>query len=308
MANVTEQTMKRRAPYMVGALCGFAAVSIWAGWMAITRLGVTTSLTVYDLTMLRFGTAGLLLLPVLLRHGVGLDRLRWWRLAVLVCGAGAPYSLVAATGLRFAPAVHGGVLIPGVMPLFVAILSALFLKETFSTKRKAGYVLIGLGIVIVAGIETLTSVDVRVVGPLLFISAAFMWACYTVVLRQSGLAPLHGAAIVSVGSAVLFLPVYLVVNDFRIPAAPVPDMLFQATFQGLAATVLSLFLYGKAITMLGGSAGAAFGALVPALAALLAIPIMHEIPSAVDWFGVLAVSLGVYLASGGPLPQRKQLL
>lgn len=70
----------------------------------------------------------------------------------------------------------------------------------------------------------------------------------------------------SVGSAVLFLPVYLAANGFRVPAAPLSDILFQATFQGIAATVLSLFLYGKAITILGGSAGAAFGALVTALA------------------------------------------
>lgn len=307
MANVTEQTVKRRTPYVAGALCGLAAVSIWAGWMAITRLGVTTSLTVYDLTMLRFGTAGLLLLPVLFQKVLALERLGWWRLVVLVFGAGAPYSLVAASGLRFAPAVHGGVLIPGVMPLFVALLSAVFLKETFSARRKAGYILIGFGIIVVAGIQTLMSSEGRILGPLLFLSAAFMWACYTVTLRQSGLAPLHGAAIVSVGSAVLFLPVYLVVNGFRVPAAPLSDILFQATFQGIAATVLSLFLYGKAITILGGSAGAAFGALVPALAALLAIPIMHEIPSTTDWVGVLAVSLGVYLASGGPLPQRKRL-
>ncbi len=306
MADVAGQVMTTRKSYVVGALCGLAAVSIWAGWMAITRLGVTTSLTVYDLTMLRFGTAGLLLLPVLLRHGLALDRLGWWRWLALVFGAGAPYSLVAASGLRFAPAVHGGVLIPGVMPLFVALLSAAVLRETFSATRKLGYILIGLGIVIIAGIETLMSAEGRIIGPLLFLSAALIWACYTLVLKQSGLAPLHAAAIVSVGSAVLFFPVYLTINGIRVPAAPMSDILFQAAFQGAVATVLSLYLYGKAITILGGSAGAAFGALVPALSALLAIPILHEIPSTVDWFGVLAVSFGVYLASGGPLPPWRQ--
>ncbi|MGP4806387.1 DMT family transporter [Agrobacterium cavarae] len=306
MADVIEAPLKRRTPYFAGAICGLAAVSIWAGWMAVTRLGVMTSLTVYDLTMLRFGTAGLLLLPVLVQNGLALERLGWWRLAVLVFGAGAPYSLVAASGLRFAPAVHGGILIPGVMPLFVALLSAVCLKETFSAKRKAGYILIGLGIVIVVGIQTLISAQDQIAGPLLFLSAAFMWACYTIVLRQSGLAPLHGAAIVSVGSSFIFLPVYLFMNNFRAPNAPLSDILFQAAFQGIAATVIALFLYGKAISILGGSAGAAFGALVPALAALLAIPIMHEVPSSMDWLGVFAVTIGVYLASGGPLPQRKR--
>jgi hypothetical protein len=37
-------------------------VSIWAGWSAITRLAVTTHLEAWDITALRFGAAGVLLL------------------------------------------------------------------------------------------------------------------------------------------------------------------------------------------------------------------------------------------------------
>jgi drug/metabolite transporter (DMT)-like permease len=46
--------------YLRGALFGFAAVSIWAGWSAMTRLAVTTSLDAWDIPALRFGVAGLL--------------------------------------------------------------------------------------------------------------------------------------------------------------------------------------------------------------------------------------------------------
>ena len=37
---------------------------------------------------------------------------------MLVTGLGAPYALVAAGGLRFAPAYDQGALNPGCMPLF----------------------------------------------------------------------------------------------------------------------------------------------------------------------------------------------
>jgi drug/metabolite transporter (DMT)-like permease len=198
-----------RSLYLVGALFGLAAVSIWAGWMPITRLSVTTSLTPYDLAMLRFGTAGLLLLPVLIRHGLGLDRLRWWQLLVMVVGAGAPYSLVAASGLRFAPAADAGVLTPGVMPLFVAVLASVALRERIALGRKVGYSLILLGVIVIAGLTALLPGQQRSVGHLLFLTAAFMWACYTIILRKAALAPLHAAAIVAVGSAVGFTPVYL---------------------------------------------------------------------------------------------------
>jgi hypothetical protein len=39
-------------------------------------------------------------------------------------------------------------------------------------------------------------------------------------------------------------------------------------------TIVSLVLYGRAVFILGASGGSAFGALVPALSALLAIPLL----------------------------------
>ena len=51
--------------YLKGAMFGLAAVLIWAGWSAMTRLAVTTSLDAWDIPALRFGVAGLLLSPIL---------------------------------------------------------------------------------------------------------------------------------------------------------------------------------------------------------------------------------------------------
>ena len=71
-------------------------------------------------------------------------------------------------------------------------------------------------------------------------------------------------------------------------------------------TIVCLLLYGRAVSNLGASGGAAFGALVPALSALLAIPLLDEWPNETDWVGIVLISAGVYLASGGPLPHWKQ--
>ena len=51
--------------YLKGAVFGLAAASIWAGWSAMTRLAVSTSLDAWDIPALRFGVAGLLLSPIL---------------------------------------------------------------------------------------------------------------------------------------------------------------------------------------------------------------------------------------------------
>ena len=55
--------------YLKGAVFGLAAVSIWAGWSAMTRLAVTTNLDAWDIPALRFGVAGLLLSPILTGFG-----------------------------------------------------------------------------------------------------------------------------------------------------------------------------------------------------------------------------------------------
>ena len=302
MRDAAGESAAATARYVTGALYGVSAVCIWALWIAITRYGVKSSLTAYDLTMLRFATAGLILLPVVLRKGWALERLGWTRLLVLVCGAGAPYVLVASSGLRFAPAAHGGAMMPGVMPLFVALLSLVLFKEKFSPSRKAGYALIAAGVAAIVGVSSL-GVREQTLGHALFLSAAFIWSCYAIALRQSRLDSLHATALVSVGSCVLYLPFYFWSQGLHVLAAPLRDIAFQAVFQGVIVSIVALFLFGKAIETLGASAGAAFGALTPALAALLAIPILGEVPSARDWAAILSVSTGVYLASGGRLPK-----
>src|SRR4029079_12912984 len=103
------------AQYLKGALYGLAAVSIWSGWIVVARLGLRTSLTPWDIAALRFGVAGILLLPYVLFKGLALDRLGGLGLVAVVFGGAAPV-LLANSGLMFSSAAHAGALFPGVMP------------------------------------------------------------------------------------------------------------------------------------------------------------------------------------------------
>ncbi len=285
--------------YLEGAAFGIGAVSIWASWSVVTRLVVTTSLNVWDIAALRFGVAGLLLSPVVVRRGLAIDRLGWPGLAVIIAGAGAPYALVAAGGLSFAPAYDGGALNPGCMPLFVALIARIVLQESSSTARRSGRALILAGALLIIGWHTATWSASRILGDALFLLASFLTACFTVVIRQAELESLHATALVSTGSLVLYLPVYLAIHGtHRLARLPFADVAVQAVFQGVLVTIVALFLYGRAVAILGVSGGAAFGALVPALSALLAIPLLGEWPSEGDWVGIVLISIGVYLASG----------
>jgi drug/metabolite transporter (DMT)-like permease len=291
------------AEYTRGALYGFAAVSIWSGWIVVARLGLKTSLTPWDIAALRFGVAGLLLLPYLLKRGLAVERLGWIGLAAIVLGGDAPV-LLANAGLLFAPAAHAGALFPGVMPLAVAILAAAILREPFTGAKKLGFVLILLGVFGIAW-GTGAAVDSRqTIGHALFLGSAVAWACYTVAMRRAQLDGLHAAGIAAVGALVLYMPVYLLLAGTSLAKAPWQDLALQAVVQGLLTAIVSLVFYGRAVSILGASSGAAFAALSPAMTAVMAIPILGEWPTAIDWIAIASISAGVYVVSGGPLPRR----
>jgi drug/metabolite transporter (DMT)-like permease len=293
------------AEYVRGALYGLAAVSIWSGWIVVARLGLKSNLTPWDIAALRFGVAGVLLLPYVVSKGFALARLGWIGLAAIVIGGGAPV-LLANAGLMFAPAAHAGALFPGVMPLMVGLLAAVVLHEPFTVAKKIGFVLILFGVFGIAwraGGEAMESR--QTIGHLLFLGSALAWAFYTVAMRRARLDGLHAAAIAAVGALFLYMPVYLMMAGASLAVAPWGDIVLQAFVQGILTAIVSLIFYGRAVGILGASSGAAFAALSPAMTAVMAIPILGEWPTAVDWIAIAAISVGVYVVSGGPLPRRQ---
>lgn len=290
--------------YAQGALCGLAAVGIWAGNIVVGSLGLRSSLTAWDITAIRFVVAGLVLAPLLARSGLALDRLGWLGVAALVLG-GAPTVLLANAGLLFAPAAHAGALFPGVMPLLTAILAGLLLKEAFTPRKRVGFALIVGGVVAIAwgaGVAFGTS---QTVGHLMFLGSALAFACYTVALRHARLGGLHAAAISAVASMLFYIPPYMLTAGLSLLDAPLGAIGLQALVQGLLTAVISYMVYGRAVSILGASSGAAFAASCPAMTALMGIPILGEWPSPMDWAAILSISVGVYVVSSGPISRRR---
>ena len=90
---------------IVGAACASASVFLFSSFTLASRLGFSSSLTLPDLAALRFGVGGLVLLPVLLRHGF--RRVEWRGALALAFFGGVGFALLAYAGFRLAPAAHG---------------------------------------------------------------------------------------------------------------------------------------------------------------------------------------------------------
>ncbi|MBS0395940.1 MAG: DMT family transporter, partial [Proteobacteria bacterium] len=190
-----------------GVAAALVAVSIWAGWIPVTRLGVVTRLSPADVAALRYVTASLVLLPALWLHRRELS----WRplpLLAVLAGAGVPYFLLFAYGLRLANSGQGGVMGPGATSVFAALLAWLVLGERPRRRRLAGLLVTAAGVAAVVLHDVLGGGG-RVAGFALILAASCGWAAYTVASRALGLRPVLNAALVAVGNTALFLPAYL---------------------------------------------------------------------------------------------------
>ncbi|HUO79991.1 MAG TPA: DMT family transporter [Steroidobacteraceae bacterium] len=286
----------RRAAGIAAALL---AVSIWAGWIPVTRLGVVTRLSPADVAALRFGTAGLVLAPLLALRIREVPWHRPWPLLAMLVGAGVPYFLLFAYGLRLANSGQGGVLGPGATSAFAALLAWLALGERPNPRRLAGLALTAAGVAVVVLHDALAGAT-RVAGFALILCASLGWAAYTVASRALLLRPVVNAATVAVLNALLFVPAYLAFGGAaRLARVPLADLALQAFYQGILAAIVALAAFAFAIARLGAAAAAGFAPLSPVLVAGFGWLLLGDTVDAATAAGLAAVAAGVVIANGG---------
>jgi drug/metabolite transporter (DMT)-like permease len=290
-------------PMLAGLAWGLAAAAIWGGYLAFARAGVVSGLAPVDFALLRYGTAGLIALPFLLRSGGGgLAAIGWRRAAVLTALAGPPFILLATLGYRYAPLAHGAVVQPSVVVLATMALAVLVLRDRVAASRWAGVAVLLVGLLLVSGAGMDAGGAWR--GDLSFAAAGLLWAGFTVLSRRWGVGAWPATLAVAVFGGAVALPLWLVFGD---PAALLAQgsrvLLTQAVVQGALSGLLAVYAFGKAIAILGPARAAIVPALVPGLAVLAGIPVAGEWPDAVQWLGLAVVMAGLPLALG-LLPRR----
>lgn len=286
----------------LGWAAAISAVSMWSGWAVATRylLGAAT-LAATDMIAVRFIVAAALMLPHALRRRLPWRRLDPLSLAAVVAGSGFAFSLCNTGGLVFAPAGHSGAMTAPLSAVFTGLLAHLVLRERLRRRSLVGLGLILAGVATLVG-ATLAGHDRSVfIGHALFACAGLLFACYTIAIRRARLGSLDAVAISVIGSALVYVPVYLVVAGPRFLAAAPGELLVQGVLHGAIAATLSVILFSIGVARLGAARAASPAALNPALTALAAIPVLGEVPTWPEVPGFAALTIGVWLASGARL-------
>ncbi len=277
-------------------------VLIWAGFFLSLRAGARAHLAPDELALIRFGPAGLIFLPVLVTRWRRILAVPPRHLLFILAGSGLPYFLIAGLGMRHSPVSDGSTLIPGTIPLFVALLAWLGHGRVPATQLR-GLGMIGLGVLLMIAMRHASGADAWQ-GYALFLLGSLMWARFTISMRESGLTPVEGAAVISVGSLAL-LAIWLIGHPpTGLATLPLRQLAFHGLLQGVGVGLLSVLSYTFAISKLGAQRAAAAGALTPVLASLLAVPLFGEMPSAATLIGMGLIVAGVVWINRPATPAR----
>lgn len=302
MAQTTIDTARTAKHERWGFLCG-AIMALGASLsFAAARAGILGGLLAVDMIFARFIVAGLIMLPLLLHYGLGnLAGLGWRRALILTLLGGAPFALLQTSGYGFAPLAHGAVIAPATVTIVSTIGAAVFLRERLGRNHMIGaaVVLAGIGLIGWDGMMQ-PSGERAWLGDLLFFLSSVLWAGFTLLLRHWRVPALRATAVVSVLSCVLTIPAYLAaMGTAHLAALPLGFLAFQGLVQGGLQGAITMIAYSQAVMLLGVSRAVLFPAIVPAVSVVLGIPIVGEIPSALQVAGLGLVTLGLLTTVGG---------
>jgi drug/metabolite transporter (DMT)-like permease len=216
----------------------------------------------------------------------------------ILLGSGIGFFMLSAVAMRSTSVLIGSTLIPGTAPVFVSIIALLVFKQHITQTKKLGLSLILIGVIAFIASALTTASNELLFGQLLLILCAFIWALFTISVRQSGLKPLQVSALVVVPNGLIAL-VWLAATQPTLGFESISwfALSFQIIVQGILVGIFSGLFYATAITKLGAEKTSAIGAATPVVATLLAIVFLKEALEFIPLLGLSLTAVGVVLAS-----------
>jgi drug/metabolite transporter (DMT)-like permease len=297
----------------IGRLAAVVTVLIWTSFIIVARASASHVLLPLDIACARILGASSVLLPWawwLMREArqrgekvgslFGLSPLPLHITVKTGMVGGFLYAILAYIGFFYAPAGHASVLMPGSLPLWTSLLMWLFLREQIGMNRAIGLGMIVCGDILVGGMSLLKAFeggDVWI-GDLLFMTAAFCWSAYSVMVRRYGLDAVRATMAITAFALVSFVPAYALLVHFNVlpshmAQAAWSEIVFQAVFQGVGSVVISGITFTQMIRTFGPIKSTMITALVPGLSALGAVVFLGEPLSWNLWAGLALVTCGI---------------
>ncbi|NIO39844.1 MAG: EamA family transporter [Burkholderiales bacterium] len=285
-------------PYILLAL----AVLSWAGNWVIGR-AMRNDIGPVAMGFWRWFLALALILPFCsneLRAKWHVVRVNWWRLSMLGALGGVAMNTLVYVGLQHAETTNSA-LLNSVVPIYIVVISWLFLGERITLRQGVGIMLSVSGVIVIATRgHPLSLFNITInIGEVWIVFAMLLWAIYTVLLRWRprelsaiaflaamllcslpGLLPFYGWELYRRGSFEMSLPTLATLAYY----ASVPS-------------VIGYLMWNRGVAQVGANRAGLIQHLLPIFTVVLAVIFLDEKLYAFHYVGTLCVFGGIALTT-----------
>ncbi len=272
-------------------------VIVW-GWTFVATKICLNYLNPIELVGLRFLIGLPLLYAVIRIKSITIEfTQREYRSLAIGAAIIGLHFLLQNIALNYTTATNTGWIIAAI-PLAMAILSYLILKEKIGRKEIIGIIVATFGIVLLISKGNFTSIGwLSSVGDWMILASAHTWALYTIATRNVARArsPLAVTLFVFAPVMVLCTLYTLLFSDIRQLLAMPSDGWIALIFLGVLGTLTQWF-WQIAVAKIGAARAGIFLYLEPVATTALAVPLLKESFGAFTALGGVLVMLGVWWA------------
>ena len=287
----------------IGASFAVLAAIIWAGNFIVSR-GVADKIPPVSLAFFRWATASVLILPLAFKKLRGewkiiKNNLRYLLITAFT-GIAIFNTFIYIAG-HSTSAINMALIGTTSSPVFVIIISAIFLREKIKPIRIAGMLFCLAGIIVLlskGSWNTLLSFQFRS-GDLWVLFSALSFAIYNILVKRK---PRELSSTIFLSSlfwlgTFMLLPFFLYETSTTPAINWTPDLLLIILYLGLGTSVIAFLLWNAAIQKIGPVRTSLFGNLIPIFASIEAIWLLGESLSYVHLVSGCLVVIGLLLAN-----------
>ena len=286
------------SPYLLLSLTAL----FWAGNWVVGR-AMRHEMPPVAMGFWRWTLALILLLPFTLpelRRNWGVVRANAVTLALLGCLGAIAFNTLIYVGLQYTEATNG-VLFNSLSPIFIILLTSIFLGEHIRRVQGAGMALSFAGVlaIVARGDPALLASFHFNPGDLWLIIAMFLWAVYTIVLRRRPpeLSAMAFLAAMLLLSLPFLLPFYLWELSERGGFSLAGSTIAALAYYGTIPSIVAYLFWNRGVAQVGANRAGLFVHLMPVFGALLSVIFLGERLHAYHYAGAALIFGGIWLAT-----------
>jgi drug/metabolite transporter (DMT)-like permease len=296
--------LRHPSPYLLLTLTAL----FWAANWVIGR-AMRNEIPPIAMGFWRWAVALLILLPFVapeLKRKWSVVRANWLTLTLLGLLGTVAFNVLIYVGLQYT-VVTNGVLFNSLSPVLIVVLSWVVTRERISGLQAFGvmFSLTGVLAIVARGDFAALAAFQFNPGDMWLITAMFLWATYTIVLRRRPptLSAMAFLAAMLLLSLPYLLPFYLWELSARGGFALTPASVAALAYYGTLPSIAAYLFWNRGVAQVGPNRAGLFVHLMPLFAALLSVMFLGERLFAYHYVGATLIFGGIFLTTRKGAPR-----